>query len=51
MDEPTVALTRNEIELLFKVILSLKEKGISTLFLSHKLIGSIPDFSKSNHYP
>jgi len=37
MDEPTVALTRNEIELLFKVILSLKEKGISTLFLSHKL--------------
>ncbi len=37
MDEPTVALTRNEIELLFKVILSLKDKGISTLFLSHKL--------------
>jgi simple sugar transport system ATP-binding protein len=37
MDEPTVALTRNEIELLFEVILHLKKKGISTLFLSHKI--------------
>ena len=37
MDEPTVALTRHEIELLFTIILSLKNSGISTLFLSHKL--------------
>lgn len=37
MDEPTVALTRYEIDLLFKVILDLKKKNISTLFLTHKL--------------
>ncbi len=37
MDEPTVALTRHEIDLLFKIILTLKDNGISTLFLSHKL--------------
>ena len=37
MDEPTSALTKTEIDSLFSVILNLKEKGISTLFVSHKL--------------
>ncbi|MEI7615391.1 MAG: sugar ABC transporter ATP-binding protein [Actinomycetota bacterium] len=37
MDEPTTALTKNEVENLFKIILNLKEKGISTIFVSHKL--------------
>jgi len=37
MDEPTVALTRNEIELLFKVIKDLQQKGIATLFIGHKI--------------
>ncbi len=37
MDEPTTALTQKEVEALFRVIRSLKEKGISILFVSHKL--------------
>ena len=37
MDEATTALTRHEIEALFKIIFDLKEKGIATLFVSHKL--------------
>jgi simple sugar transport system ATP-binding protein len=37
MDEPTTALTRREIDALFRVIHELKEQGISTLFVSHKL--------------
>ncbi len=37
MDEPTTALTQREIEALFYVIRNLKEKGISILFVSHKL--------------
>lgn len=37
MDEPTTALTRKEISTLFKLINDLKNKGISTLFVSHKL--------------
>ena len=37
MDEPTTALTQHEIKALFKIIFNLKERGISTLFVSHKL--------------
>ncbi|RKX72637.1 MAG: sugar ABC transporter ATP-binding protein [Spirochaetes bacterium] len=37
MDEPTTALTQKEVDSLFKIILNLKEMGISTLFVSHKL--------------
>ena len=37
MDEPTSALTPNEIEFLFEVIVKLKSKGISVLYVSHKL--------------
>jgi simple sugar transport system ATP-binding protein len=37
MDEPTTALTKTEIDSLFSVILGLKKKGISTLFISHKI--------------
>lgn len=37
MDEPTTALTRKEVNALFKIILSLKEQGIAILFVSHKL--------------
>jgi simple sugar transport system ATP-binding protein len=37
MDEPTTALTRKEIDALFKVVMDLKAKGIATLFISHKL--------------
>jgi simple sugar transport system ATP-binding protein len=37
MDEPTSALTKDEIDHLFSVITRLQGKGISTLFVSHKL--------------
>ncbi len=37
MDEPTTALTKKEIDALLKVVLDLKDKGISSLFISHKL--------------
>lgn len=37
MDEPTTALTKNEVDNLFKIIKSLQKQGISTLFVSHKL--------------
>jgi len=37
MDEPTSAMTKAEIDHLFSVIMRLKDKGIATLFVSHKL--------------
>lgn len=37
MDEPTTALTEREIRRLFAVVDGLKAKGISMLFVSHKL--------------
>jgi ribose transport system ATP-binding protein len=37
MDEPSAALTNNEIKYLFQIIDQLKEKGISILYISHRL--------------
>jgi ABC-type sugar transport system ATPase subunit len=37
MDEPTAALTRTETAKLFDVINSLKQRGISIIFVSHRL--------------
>jgi len=37
MDEPTSAITKDDVDHLFTVIGRLKDKGISTLFISHKL--------------
>lgn len=37
MDEPTTALTSREVERLFAIIRDLKSKGISLIFVSHKL--------------
>lgn len=37
LDEPTSALTNNEIAFLFKMIHKLKEQGISCIYISHKL--------------
>jgi len=37
LDEPTASLSRSEIEILFKSIKILKDKGMSILFISHKL--------------
>ena len=37
MDEPTSSLTDVEIEHIFRIMRSLKEKGVSFIFISHKL--------------
>ncbi len=37
MDEATSAITKEEVDHLFSIILKLKERGISILFVSHKL--------------
>jgi ribose transport system ATP-binding protein len=37
MDEPTSSLTQNEVAKLFEVIRNLKQKGVSIIFVSHRL--------------
>jgi len=37
MDEPTAALTRKEVNRLFEVVEGLRDRGISIVFISHKL--------------
>jgi len=37
MDEPTAALTLEETSRLFEVVRGLKDKGVTTLFISHRL--------------
>ena len=37
MDEPTAALSGNEVERLFRVVRALQERGAAVLFISHRL--------------
>jgi ABC-type sugar transport system ATPase subunit len=37
LDEPTSALTENEVKVLFDILLMLKKQGISSIYISHKL--------------
>lgn len=37
MDEPTAALSENEIEMLFEVIRDLKRRGVAIIYISHRL--------------
>ncbi|MDT0677634.1 sugar ABC transporter ATP-binding protein [Autumnicola musiva] len=37
MDEPTSAITDTEVEVLFRIISSLKKEGVAILYISHKL--------------
>jgi len=37
MDEPTTALTETEVEQLYKIIDTVKRRGIAIIFISHKL--------------
>jgi len=37
LDEPTSSLTKPEIDILFKIVRSLKEKGVAIIFISHHL--------------
>lgn len=43
MDEPTTSLTRVEIENVFKIMRTLKDKGATIIFISHKL-GEVVEF-------
>ena len=37
MDEPTTALTKKEVDALFKTVRQLRDSGISIMFISHKI--------------
>ena len=37
MDEPTSSLTRKEVNVLFSIVKDLREKGLTIMFVSHKL--------------
>src|SRR5699024_2878087 len=37
LDEPTTALTNNEIEKLFKLIKKLKDRNVSMIYISHRM--------------
>lgn len=37
MDEPSAVLTDNELKILFQIILKLKEKGYTIIYISHRL--------------
>lgn len=37
MDEPTTALTRREVESLFRIVKDIQARGIAVLFVSHKM--------------
>lgn len=37
MDEPTAALTDNEIEVLFKIIRKLRDRGVAVIYISHRM--------------
>ena len=37
MDEPTTALTRTEVERLFRIVRQLQKQGVAVMFVSHKL--------------
>ncbi len=37
MDEPTAALSRSEVERLFAVVSTLRQRGVAVLFISHRL--------------
>lgn len=37
LDEPTSSLTDNEVEALFRIIRDLKERGVSMIYISHKM--------------
>ncbi len=37
MDEPTTALTRREVETLFRIVRDIQSRGIAVLFVSHKM--------------
>lgn len=37
LDEPTAPLTEKEVEILFKILKDLKQKGVTCIYISHKL--------------
>ena len=41
LDEPTSSLTDNEVEALFRIIRDLKSRGVSMIYISHKMAKSV----------
>lgn len=37
LDEPTASLTKNEIDMLFKILYKLKDNGVAIIYISHRL--------------
>ena len=37
MDEPTASLSAHEVRQLFRIVMSLKERGVAVLFISHRM--------------
>ena len=37
LDEPTSSLTDNEVEALFRIVRDLKSRGVSLIYISHKM--------------
>lgn len=37
MDEPTAPLAAHEVELLFSIIRKLKERGVTVVYISHRM--------------
>jgi ABC-type sugar transport system ATPase subunit len=37
LDEPTAALTESEVEILFRILKNLKDRGVGMIYISHKL--------------
>ena len=46
MDEPTSSLTQHETEALFRVVKDLREKGVSIVYISHRL-GEVKELANS----
>ena len=56
LDEPTSALSKTEVELLFKVIRDLTAQGVSIIYISHRLeelmaIGDYITILRAGHFP
>ena len=43
LDEPTSILTETETEILFSLIRLLKERGVSIIYITHRLKGNLPN--------
>ena len=50
LDEPTSSLTENEVEALFRIVEDLKAKGVSIVYISHKMDEISADLGRGYHH-